>query len=178
MIVVGAIGILWSFPPSSSTESIVLPGDAGVYYLWTVSGQLNGHISGDFSTDGGAVNFYILDSEQYEAYSYDLEPDGSLYSHTGISGSFSVDLPDTSKYYICVDHGTSAEAARTVTVSVEITGISVMFLVGGIVVLAIGVVLTFLGMRMKAKERTALPAPPPPGSRSTDVTMFDTKPKQ
>jgi len=177
MIVAGAIGILWSIQPESNTDTVELPTDAGIFYRMTVSGQLSGHVSGDFEVDVGTVNFYILDSEQYEAYSYDLDPGDSLYSQTGTSGSFSVDLPDTSTYYVCVDHGIGIGPGQTVTIHVKVSGITVMFMAGGAVALVIGVVLAILGFRMKAKEKAAMPLAPAPESQPTDVTMFDTKRK-
>ncbi len=175
LIIGGAIMLLWSFQPVSETKTIEIPADGGIFYRVTVSGWMSGHVSGSYTTDVGSVNVYVMDKAQYDVYWYELNGDDTMYAHSGTEGTFSLDLPSTSTYYICVDHGMSDSIAQTVTLKIKITGIEMMWLALGAVVLIIGVLLAVVGMRMKAKERAAMPPAPAPESQPTDVTMFDTK---
>lgn len=176
LIALGLIGVLWGIQPTNGTQTMSIPSGGAYYGYMKVSGWLNGHLSGDFSvTSSGTVDFYVLDSSQYSEYSYDLTPSDHMVSMSGASGEFSVDMPSTGSYYITFDHGPGYESTvQTVEVNYKITGLDLMFLVGGIVLVAIGAVLSLLGMRMRARESAATtPAKPPPA----DVTLFDETPK-
>jgi hypothetical protein len=175
LLVIGFIGLAWSFQPTEGSMTAELPSGDGYYSGFEVSLWLNGHIAGDFEvvSGDGTVRLFILDEAQYDDYSYDGVVSDSLYYYTGSSGSFSVDLPTTSTYYVVVDHG-SVTTAQTVDIAYEVSGIDIIYLVGGAVLLAIGVVLVIVGMRMKAKAKAAEPPSARPEA-SGEVVMFDRK---
>jgi hypothetical protein len=175
LIALGLIGVLWGIQPTSGTETLTIPTGEGYYSYMKVSGWWNGHLSGDFTlTSSGAVDFHVLDESQFEEFSNDFSHSGTLESITDTSGEFSVDLPSTGTYYLTINHGSGYDlTAQEVTINYKVTGLDLIFLIGGIVLLVIGAVLTLVGLRMKAKETVApAPARPPP----TDVTLFDNKP--
>ncbi len=175
LIVVGLIGLAWSFQPSEGTTTGELPAGEGYYSYVKISMWLNGHVKGDFevTSGSGTVHLYILDSAQYEDYRVDGVSE-NMFSSIGSSGPFSADLPTMSTYYLVVDHASTTEA-KTVRMTYKVSGLDVKFLVGGAVALAIGAVLAMVGMRMKAKEVAAAP-PPAPGVESTgEVVMFGKK---
>lgn len=179
LIVAGVIGIAWSVQPSKETGNVTLP--AGDYYAGVkVSFWMFGHVSGDYEviSGGGSVQLYVLNSEQYAEYSWDLMPSDSLDYDIGSSGSFSADMADTSTYYIVVNHVSGATAnEQIVKISYKVSGLDLKYLLGGVAALAIGAVLAVMSMRMKAKAKAMQPAPLTPESQPTDVTMFDTKRK-
>jgi len=158
---------------------VTLP--AGDYYAGVkVSFWMFGHVSGDYEviSGGGSVQLYVLNSEQYAEYSWDLMPSDSLDYDIGSSGSFSADMADTSTYYIVVNHVSGATAnEQIVKISYKVSGLDLKYLLGGVAALAIGAVLAVMSMRMKAKAKAMQPAPLTPESQPTDVTMFDTKRK-
>jgi len=175
LIALGLIGVLWGIQPTKGTETMTIPSGEGYYSYMKVSGWLNGHLSGDFTVTSGNVDFHILDGSQFKEYSYDLSHTGSLKSITDASGEFSVDLPSTGSYYITINHGSGYDTtSQEVTVNYKVTGLDLMFLIGGIVLLAVGAVLSLVGLRMRAKEPVA-PGPAKPSP--SDVTLFDNKPK-
>ena len=176
LIAIGLIGVLWGVQPSKGTETLTIPSGEGYYSYLKISGWLNGHLSGDFTvTSSGTMDFYVLDSSQYGEFSYDLQPSSNMKSIVGASGEFSVDLPSTGSYYMTFNHGSGYEnTAQEVKVTFKVSGLDLMFLLGGIVLLAIGAVLSVLGLRMRTKEMAeAAPAKP----AITDVTLFDDKSK-
>ncbi len=176
LIVIGIIGLAWSFQPTEGTTTAELPTGDGYYSYIEISMWLNGHVEGDFEvTDGGGtVRFFIFDSAQYDDYSYDGIAADSLFELTSSSGSFSEDLPTTSTYYLVVDHG-STTAAQTVEITYKISGLDLMYMIGGAVLLAIGVVLAIVGLRMKAKAQGAAPTPVTQTPQTGEVVMFDKK---
>jgi len=175
LVVIGFIGLVWSFQPTEGTTTAELPSGDGYYSGFEVSLWFNGHIDGDFEvvSGDGTVRLFVLDEAQYDDYSYDGVASDSLYAYTGSSGSFSVDLPTTSTYYVVVDHG-SVTTAQTVEIAYEVSGIDIIYLVGGVVLLAIGAVLVVVGIRMKARAKAAEPPSAKPVTNG-EVVMFDRK---
>jgi hypothetical protein len=174
LIVIGILPLLWSFQPINNKQTIELPAESGIFYRITLPNQVSGHVSGDFTVDSGQVNVYVLSKAQYAQYAWDLDPSSTMNKVTGAFGEFSVDLPSTATYYVAVDHeGVGVPTEQTVTISLKITGIGITYLVIGVIMVAVGGVLAVVGMRMKAKEVALMPPAPSPGSKATDVTMFD-----
>lgn len=175
LMIIGLIGLTWSFQPLEGTSVADLPSGAGYYNYIEVSMWFNGHVAGDFAvTSGdGTVRFFILDSAQYSDYSYDGQVSESIFAHTGSTGAFSVDLPTTSTYYLVVDHG-STTTTKIVEISYEVSGLDLKYLIGGAVLLTTGAVLAVFGTRMKAKSKAA-EFQPPPASPNGEVVMFDRK---
>ncbi len=172
LVVIGIIGLLWSIQPTSGTTTGEIPVGAGYYRVIKISFWYSGHVSGDFSSDSGSVHFYILDSAEYAAYSIDGTVTSSLYSTTGVTGAFSVDLPTTSSYYMVWDHGPGQDAIlQQITLTYKVTGLDLTYMIAGIVLLVIGVVVSVVGLRMKKKEPALGPTPKP----VSDVTTFDSK---
>lgn len=176
LIVIGIIGLAWSFQPTKGTTTAELPTGQGYFGYVRVSMWLSGHVEGDFevTSGGGTVRFFIFDSVQYEDYGYDGIASDSMFAVTGSSGSFSEDLPTTSTYYLVVDHG-STTAAQSVKITYKVSGLDFKYLIGGVVLLAIGAVLAVVGLRMKAKAKAATPPPAAQTAPTGEVVMFDKK---
>jgi len=176
LIVIGLIGLAWSFQPTRGTTTAELPTGQGYYSYVKVSMWLNGHVEGNFevTSGGGTVRFFVFDSTQYEDYSLDGVASDSMFTSTGASGSFSGDLPTTSTYYLVVDHG-STTAAQTVEITYKVSGLDIKYLIGGAVLLAVGAVLAVVGLRMKAKAKAATPPPAAQTQPTGEVVMFDKK---
>jgi hypothetical protein len=178
MIIVGLIGILWGIKPTEQSETVTIPAGDTYYRYWLISFWLNGHISGDFEVTGaGTVELFVLDSEQYEQYAYDMMPSDYLDMANGTVGSFSADMPDTSTYYIVVNHGEGfGTIDQTIRITIKVSGLDLTWLIIGVVLLAVGAVLAILSRKMKFKEAATAPVPAA-GPQPTDVTMFDSKKK-
>jgi hypothetical protein len=176
LIVIGLIGLAWSFQPTRGTTTAELPTGQGYYSYVKVSMWLNGHVEGNFevASGGGTVRFFVFDSTQYEDYSHDGVGSDSMFTLTGASGSFSEDFPTTSTYYLVVDHG-STTAAQTVDITYKVSGLDIKYLIGGAVLLAVGAVLAVIGLRMKAKAKAATPPPAAQTQPTGEVVMFDKK---
>lgn len=176
LVVIGITGLAWSFQPAKGTSTAELPTGDGYYSYVKVSLWLSGHVEGDFevTSGGGTVRFFILDSTQYKDYSYNGVASDSIFTFTGASGSFSEDLPTTSTYYLVVDHG-STTVAQTVDITYKVSGLDIKYLIGGAVLLAIGAVLAFVGLRMKRKAKETTMPPATPIQTTGEVVMFDKK---
>ena len=179
LIIVGIVLIAWGLQPTRESDTVTIPAGDGYYWTWKISFWMNGHVSGDFEVvDGGPVQVFILTSDQFIEYSWDLAPSDSLFEVQGSSGTFSADLPDTSSYYLAVNHGIGYESIdQEVRITFKVTGLDLTFLIAGAIVLIIGVVSAVFSRRMKAKESSSEIAPMQPQSQPTDVTMFDSKQK-
>jgi hypothetical protein len=177
LMLIGLIGVAWSIQPASGSTTVTVPAGAGYYCYMKISGFVGGHLSGDFTvTPGGSVSFYVLDPTQYADYMQDLSPSGYMFTTTGSSGTFSADLPTSGTYYIAFHRGSGYEgSAQIVEVNYNVSGIELILLIGGAVLLAAGVVLTVIGLRMKSKAKAMEPAMAK--LPATDVTLFQNKPK-
>jgi len=176
LIVIGLIGLVWSFQPTRGTTTAELPAGEGYYNYVKVSMWLNGHIEGDFevTSGGGTVRLFVLDSTQYEDYRQDGIASDSMFTLTGASGAFSEDLPTTSTYYLVIDHGTTTEA-QTIDITYKVSGLDIKYLIGGVVLLVVGGVLAVVGLRMKAKAEAAKLPPEAKTQPTGEVVMFDKK---
>jgi len=176
LILVGIIGVAWSLQPTEGTTTGELPAGEGYYSYVKVSMWLNGHVEGSYevTSGGGTVNFFIFDAAQYADYSSGGIAAQSIFTSTGVSGSFSEDLPTTGAYYIVIDHG-STTAAQAVKLTYKVSGLDLKYLIGGAVLLAIGVVLAVVGLRMKAKAEATKFSAPVSQEPTGEVVMFDKK---
>lgn len=179
LIVIGIFVTAGSLFPLEESETVTIPAGEGYYWTWEVSFWLNGHLSGDFEVIGtGSVQVFVLTSDQYDEYAWDLVPSDSLDEVEGASGTFSADLPDTSSFYLAVNHDAGYDSVeQEVRMTFKVTGLDLTYLIIGVVILVVGAVLAVLSGRMKAKEKASEVAPLQPQSQPTDVTMFDTRQK-
>jgi flagellar basal body-associated protein FliL len=169
-ISVGIIVTIWAFQPSEQSEEKTIPfGEEWIIY-YEFSGWINGHVSGDFvvAPENGIITVHIMDKEAYERYILMGILSDTLYSETGSSGSFSVDLPSTSKYYLVFEHADRV-SEQTFDLDMRVTGIIMLFLVAGIATVVVGVFIAILSFRMKAKQQ---PVSQQQGTKSDDVTIF------
>jgi hypothetical protein len=172
---IGVLVTIWSFSPAEQSETgTILAGDGWILY-YEVSGWMNGHLSGDFivATGEGQVTAYIMDTDAYKGYILTATVADPMYEETGSSGSFSVDLPSSSTYYIVFAHSDRI-TEQDVDVDIRVTGITLTMLVGGIILVVAGVALGVVAFAMKSKEQ---PAEQAQTVQTGEVTMFDDKPK-
>ncbi|MCJ7488643.1 MAG: hypothetical protein MUO87_00645 [Thermoplasmata archaeon] len=171
LMVIGVVATVWAFQPAIQSETETLPygGEWIVYY--EISGWINGHLSGDFvvAPGDGLITAHIMDLEAYEEYMLTGIVSDTLYSETGSTGSFSVDLPSTSTYYLTFEHSDRI-IEQTFDVDMRVTGITMIAFVAGVAAIVIGVVMAVLSFRMKAREMQMTRSQSP---QSSDVTMFD-----
>jgi flagellar basal body-associated protein FliL len=174
-IAAGVVVTIWAFQPTEQSEQETIPFGEGWLIYYEISGWMNGHLTGDFivAPENGAIAVYVMDKEAYEGYMLTGIISNTLYGEIASSGSFSVDLPSSSTYYLVFMHSDRV-TEQTFDVDIRVTGILVIILVAGIAALAIGGVLAFVSFRMKAKERTDVQQQVP---QATDVTLFEEKPK-
>lgn len=171
LIIIGIIITLGATIASGEqTENFTIP--SGPYYFYFEAPQLvGGQVSGDYSISTGSVSMYFLTESQYNYYQVYGVVFGSLYSTSGSSQTFSVDLPDSGTIYIIFEHGSGYESiSQSGTVHFETSGISVMYTMLGVALLVIGIILIIIGTKMKKKEETE---GPPISQKPTDVTLFD-----
>ncbi len=169
LAVIGVYLAVMSALPEEQTFQDTLPADTQYYnyYMIEFGGLIGGSVEVDLTVADGAMDVYVFDSDQFAEYETSLEAD-HLYTTSGDSGSFTWDVPDSGTYYVVMDHSpadTSSDQDFTVTMTVN--GISIMGMVIGIVLIAVGVVIAVFGLRMQKKEAVATPAPP-----QTGVTFF------
>ena len=181
VIVLGLGALVYEgFIASGSGESsMTIPAGEGYFASFQTKSSMwmNAHLDGTVEVQGaGTTDVFVLDSAQYEEYAYDLEPTTSLWSSHGSGGTFSVDLPGTGRYYIVANHGAdSASVDQTVTLSYTISGINLLYVIVGAVMMAIGIALSVVSLRMKKKEKG--PAIPLATASPAEVKMFDNKEK-
>jgi hypothetical protein len=179
LILFGLSAFIWQgfLSESSGTTSMTIPSGPGYYVAFYTKSSMwmNAHFEGTITVDTGTVNMYFLNAHQYATYTDALNPGTSLWSSLrAAQGTFSLSSADIGKYYITVDHfGTNPSMSQTVTLTYKITGINLLYVIIGAILLMIGAIVTFVGFRMKKKETESLPLPPP--GPVTEVKMFDSK---
>jgi len=170
-VVLALIGlgmIVYAMLPATQTSSATISNGAGYYVRLEIGGLMSGHISGNFSVNTGTVDFYILDKTNMNDY-HNGDSYVSIYSSSGASGDFSLDLPDSGQYYLVFDHSaTSQSIDQEVTVTLEATGTSITVLIVGVALLVVGAILALVGVMMRKKEPAAQQMRGP-----TDVVMLN-----
>ncbi|HIH00615.1 TPA: hypothetical protein HA259_00780 [Thermoplasmata archaeon] len=170
-LTIGFIVTIWAFQPTEQSEQKTIPlgGEWIIYYEF--SGWINGHLSGDFTVapEDGWITVHIMDREAYERYILMGILSDTLYTGTGANGSFSVDIPSTSKYYLVFEH-TDTINEQTFDVDLRMTGIIMIVLVAGIATIVVAIFIAVISLRMKAKE---VAPDTKADTQSDDVTIFD-----
>ncbi len=136
---------------ASSTTSIPAGSIWYMYYEFNVLGP--GNLRGDYQeTTGGALDLYVLTEVQYQSYRSGTNI-GSLWSlGSSSAGTIDVVLPDSGKYFLVADHGTSYEGVRQVVrFSLHLTGIDPTTFAAGIGLLGTGMVVAALGVLKRRK---------------------------
>ena len=170
-LAIGVIVTIWAFQPAEQSEEKTIPfGEEWIIY-YEFSGWINGHLTGDFvvAPENGMVTVHIMDREAYEGYILTGILSDTLYTETGPSGSFSVDIPSTSKYYLVFEHSDRI-TEQTFDLDLKMTGIIMMFLVAGIATIVVAIFIAVISLRMKAKEGASETQT---GTQRDDVTIFD-----
>lgn len=177
LVVVGAILIflgisilLPSFVSDSISDTITIPAGSDWHYYLEFGLPAGGQVTGDFEeTLGRTVDFHLFSESQYNSY-YNGIPTGSLYHDSGSSGTFSVTVPESSKYYMVFDHGSGyASSSQSVRVNAQIIGFNVILAAIALIFAVIGIALIVSGYMSKKKlDKLEGPATP----RDSDVIMF------
>jgi len=177
LIALGLVIALVGAMPATEDKTVEVPTTyqfAGVYY----GDLLFGSVHVEYEVDSGrTMQVYVFTEEQYDSY-YDDVWAGCIYQETGGSGEFSFKMDDTGDHYIIFEHEDLVYPLNErVAVSLTVNGISVLAVGISASLIALGVVILFLGGRMKARaspqvERHPLqgltaaeppPPQPPPG---------------
>ncbi len=166
LIGIGAWALISAFSTSSATTEFTIP-TGEYYYRFESTSLINGGTHGSFEvTAGDTVTMYVFSESEYDNYVMTGLGD-PLDTVTGYEGNFSADLSGTGKIYLVFEHASGSDETD-VQLTYTITGIAVTYLVGGIILLAAGLVLALVSFRFRSKEvRTA-----PPSPVATDVTLF------
>lgn len=173
LIVVGLLVTLWSTPLIGTEKTSTQTIPSGDYFRYWKTGTITAaQVSGSFQVEGGTdVELFIFTEAQYDQW-YSTGTGPSLAHAIAPAGKFSQDLPGTGVFYLIVAHGPTSNAEQTFTLTYEASGIMITYLLVGVVLLAIGIVLSVMGLRMKRGENE-MEAPPIPPKAVDDVTSFD-----
>jgi len=176
---VGPLIYLGFIAEGSGTSSMTIPPGDGYYASFKTESSMwmNAHLEGTVNIlGGGTVDVLVLNSAQYQEYSYDLIPSSSIWSSSGSSLEFAVDLPGSGAYYVVANHATgSSSYDQTVTLTYKMSGINLLYVIVGVVMIAVGAALSFVSLRMRKKE--GAPIIPQATTSSTEVQIFDSKQK-
>ncbi len=166
LIATGLFGVILSVLPTDDSRSLTVPSGGDNLGYVKISTWMWGHVSGSYEVTSGAdVIFLVFDSSTYNEFiTHDLgkvTPEAmesmSIFYSQGETGSFSVDLRGASSYYLVVrSNSISGQIGSTVTIHYKVEGFNLHFLIGGVVALALGVVLAAVSVR-KSKRKTAMP---------------------
>ena len=161
------VGVYLAIPAAAVSGNGTYSVPAGnFYYRIIFNVQKAGRISGQFSeTSGSIVTLYVFTSAQFDSYRNGVVSQ-DLFAITGSSGGFSASVAFPGDYYLVIQHGASfVNQAEAVQLTWQLDG-SNFFLLGlGITIFVVGVILTFLGYRLRSRG-----APPP---STAGVILFD-----
>lgn len=171
LIGIGAWALISAFSTSSATTEFTIP-TGEYYYRFESTSLINGGTHGSFVVNAGdTVTMFVFSESEYDNYVLTGLGD-PLDTVTGYEGNFSADLSGTGKIYLVFEHASGSDETD-VALTYTITGIAVTYLVGGIILIAAGLVLGLVSMRFRAKEVQV----GAPSTVATDVTLFnDQKP--
>lgn len=181
LIVIGMGTLLYQgfIAEGSGTSTLTIPAGTGYYAGVSTESSMwiNAHLEGTIDvTGGGTADVLVLTSSQFEEYKIDLVPSSSIWSSTGKSMELSVDLPGSGAYYVVANHATGSESSvQTVTLTYKLSGINLLYVIVGAVMMAVGVVLAYASLRMRKTEPSTLVQQAT--TSSSDVKMFDGKQK-
>lgn len=159
------IGIYVIYPPLPVSDNIAANIPAGNYYYRVIFSMVKANrISGTFSTAAGTtVNVYIFTASQFDAYKAG-QTTTNLFQTTASTGSYSTTISTPGTYYLVLEHATNNNA-QDVQITYLLDGWSPIFLGSGIGLIAVGIVLGYVGSRQRRRQE----AP----RQATDVVMFD-----
>ena len=165
ILIIAGIYVIYPPLPVSNNLSANIP--AGNYYYRITFNILKAdHISGTFSTTDGSLNVYVFTSTQFASYQSSGQTSSNLYQLLGVSnGPFAANVESPGNYYVVFEHVAGSTSSENVQISYVLDGWNPIFILGGIVLIAIGVALGFFG-RMR-RSKTEAPR------KATDVVMFD-----
>ncbi len=161
------IGIYLAVPGTGASGNGTYSVPSGNFYYRITFNMLKaGRISGQFSeTSGNTISLYIFTSAQFDSYRNGVA-DQNLFAMSGSSGSFSASVFSPGDYYLVLQHGANfVNQVQAVQLAWLLDGANPVLLGLGIAVLAVGVILSFVGYRMRARA-----APPP---STAGVILFD-----
>jgi hypothetical protein len=166
ILFIAGIYVIYPGTPYTSNHTVSIPSGGNYFFQLGMSIQKGGHVGGTFSElSGNTIVLYLFNQAQYDSYR-NGPVSGSMFQTSGISGSFSANVPSPGTYYIVLEHGASSvNQVQNVQVSYVIDGMNPVYLVSGLGLLAAGIILAVLGYARKRKVV-------PPRS-VTDVVMFD-----
>jgi hypothetical protein len=171
LLFVGIGLVIYAVSPGSISETATIPSGSDWYVFYEFNLLAGGRIQATITERaGGVVDVYVYTRSQYASYQTGSYP-ANLFQTSGTTSSVDVTLPETGTYFLVVEHGTGYEgASQEVQVTATINGVDPGFLVGGIVVVALGAILTAVGV---AKRRKAMGAAPPMAPPPSDVVMYE-----
>lgn len=145
----------------------ILAGDYCNYF--EVPGSAVGQIKGDFNSNSGIVDMYILTERQFATYiDYGKPISGYLYFKSGSLGTFTCNLSGNEKIYIAFDHDIGYQnIAQSVTVHLNTSAVDVTMMIPGITLIASGAVIVYYGSGLKKLEILAEP------KKASNVIIFD-----
>ena len=168
LVVVGLLAVGYGVLPGDESDTFTIPGGSEYYYVIETKDIINLEISGDFTvTDGTAVALFVFTPDQYDDFAAGTGT-ASLYHITAEAAEFSVADEGSSKLFIVFMHAGSY-TAQEVSYNLSASGIIIMLVVAGAILMATGAVMVVFALRVKKGEVAA--APPMP--QTSDVVRFD-----
>lgn len=170
LLFLGIILLFGSFVSDSESDTLTIPAGSDWHYFLEFFLPADGQVSGDFEeTLGRSVDCFIFSESQYDSYIMGYST-GSLYHYSGSTGTFSVNAPESGKYYVVFDHGSGNEdSSQSVKVNVRIGGFNIILAAIALMFIVIGIALAITGYRSK-KELDKLKEPVTP--QESDVIIF------
>lgn len=165
-------GVFMLYPTRGDIDSYndTLPPGQAAYIEFNI--LFAGRASGDYrETTGRSINLYVYDAQQFLRFSTTPATPQGLFSTSGVSGTFSANIPMPGKYYLVIDQGAGNEQATvTWVLNLKLDGTNTLFLGLGATMIAAGAITAVIGYRAKKKaESQRQPSP-------QDVVLFDQPP--
>jgi len=154
-LAIGVNAVLWS--DETTTDKTTIPAGQYLYY-YTTSSMSGASVSGSFSVIPGAVDFYILNEEQFNHFQTRGIVTEQLFSDiNATNGDFSVSFPGTGVHYIVIyNSAMTATYSQSFTITYTLKGLALTPLILGIVIVAIAVVMLVYGLKLRAKSAQEL----------------------
>lgn len=146
----------WSNVSEQNNDTAWIPNGADWYYFFEFDLFAESTIEVEYQeTTSSPVYVYLFNSIQYDTYSEGIimYPSDSLFSDSASSGRFEYTVSSAGKYFVVFTHaGSTVSNDQYIEVDIETHGFDVVTFTIGVILLAVSLIASFAGFRMKKKE--------------------------
>jgi hypothetical protein len=154
LLMIGLFAVFVSFPHTTETRTFTIPEGEGFYYRFEFELMVDSNIRGNFTvTAGPEVTMMVFTESEYGNYS-NTGGGVPLFATSGRSGNFSASDGGMTRMYLVFQHlsDTNDTNATNASVTYTMSGISIIFLTSGTILLASGGAMGFLSRRLRKIE--------------------------